>query len=123
VPYKVSYEDRGNYLFVHMEGPESYEEAMLFWKNLRIKAETEHLTNFLIVDEVTGVLNSVEVLSLSLNLGKMFIGATIAYVDPKKESFNANNYGGSIVRKCGVNAQVFVCESEAVTWLATQKEK
>jgi hypothetical protein len=42
-PYTILYETRPDYLYAHMEGPESYDAAVNFWENLAIKARNESI--------------------------------------------------------------------------------
>ncbi len=115
--YAITYEDRHDYLYVHMEGPESLSAAILFWEDLSEKAKEEGLKTFLIVDEVTGQLSQMEIFELSIRISCLFLGAKIAYVDPKEETFELNKFGGLVVLNRGVLAMVFKAEKEAVAWL------
>ena len=115
--YTITYEDRHDYLYVHMEGPESISAAIQFWEDLSEKAEAEGLRAFLIVDEVTGKLSEMEIFELSVRISRLFPGAKIAYVDPKEETFELNKFGGLVVMNRGVLASVFRTEEEAVKWL------
>jgi hypothetical protein len=121
--YKVRYEDRQGYLFVHISGPESVDNAVQFFKNLRLKADAEHYEAFLIVDEVTGVLTAGEVYQLSTEIAKLHRGNIIAFVDPKEHTYSANAYGGTIVANRGVITDVFKSEKEAIEWLHEVMEK
>ena len=115
--YKIKYEDRTSYLYVHIEGPESYDEASRFWEELRNEAELQKQDRFLIVDEVTGVLDLNDVYWLSAKIATLFYGKVIAYVDPKEESYVANEFGESVVSGKGVKVRLFKNEKEAVEWL------
>ena len=115
--YTVTYENRPGYLYVHMDGPESLEAAIRFWESLAFKAREEGIKAFLIVDEVVGQLEAMEIYKLSVAVADLFRGATIAYVDPKEDTFDANKFGEVVVRNRGVYATVFHSEAEAIEWL------
>jgi len=117
VAYTLRYEYRENYLFVHMKGPESYENALQFWKELRKEGDARKYTKFLIVDEVTGVLARDQVYRLSVEIARIHFGNTIAYVDPKPETYESNAFGETIVIGGGVKARLFKNEDEAIAWL------
>jgi hypothetical protein len=117
VTYKVRYEEREGYLFAHIEGPESYEDALQFWKEIKLKADAEDQSSLMVVDEVTGVLSTIQVHLLSIEIAKLHSGRTIAYVDPKEESFSANKYGETVVSTRGVNGSVFNNETDAIKWI------
>jgi hypothetical protein len=118
VAYKVRYKKREGYLFVRIEGPESYDDALRFWKDLQLEADAQDYTRFLIVDEVTGVLNTLQIHLLSTEIAKLHSGRTIAYVDPKEESYSANKYGETVVSTRGVNGRLFKNETDAMEWLS-----
>jgi len=115
--YNVRYEDRGKYLYAHISGPESVENACGFFRDLRLKAEAEDHTAFLIVDEVTGVLDTNQTYFISKEIAKLHAGNIIAFVDPKEETFSTNAFGGTVVANRGVITRVFDNEEEALKWL------
>jgi hypothetical protein len=117
MPYQVTYERRLGYLFVRMEGEESFAEAMRFWRDLSALAVAEGTTSFLIVDTVVGRLNIFEHFEISKLIASLFLGKRIAYVDPKDETFEANSFGETVVVNRGVTAKVFRTESDAHQWL------
>ena len=118
MPYDIRYEDRGSYLFVHISGPESYDEASRFWEKLKSEVDARKMDRVLVVDEVTGVLEFEDVTWLSLKIAVLFYGKSIAYVDPKEESYVANSFGESIVAGQGVKVRLFRNERDAVAWIA-----
>ncbi len=115
--YTISYENRPGYLYAHISGPESYDAAVQFWEELAKKSETENINTFLIVDEVTGRLTTVELHGLSLRISKLFIGKTISFIDPKIDTFDDNKFGENVVYNRGVIAKVFRSEKEGLEWL------
>jgi hypothetical protein len=66
---------------------------------------------------VTGVLEHDDVYWFSAKIATLFYGKIIAYVDPKEESYVANEYGESVVYGKGVNVQLFRNEYDAIAWL------
>ena len=116
--YKIALEERSGYLYVKLEGPESYSEALRFWRDLSERSRSTGLRKFLIVDEVRGKLSSSQIFTLSKKVAELFSGKVIAYVDPKEETFDANRFGETVVSNRGVVAKVFHSESEATEWLA-----
>jgi hypothetical protein len=119
VAYIIRYEYREGYLYVHMKGPETYDNALQFWKDLRKDADARKYTRFLIVDEVTGVLNRNQVYKLSAEIARIHLGNTIAYVDPKQETYESNAFGETVVNDKGVTARLFKDENDAIYWLNT----
>jgi hypothetical protein len=115
--YRVTTELRPHYLHLHMEGPESYDAAMAFWRELAERATREGITSFLVVDTVVGRLNTVDHYEISEVIARLFAGRRIAYVDPKAETFEANYFGGTVINNRGGRTKVFRSEDEAHAWL------
>lgn len=115
--YILRYEYREGYMFVHMKGPESYENALNFWKDLRKEGDLRKYSRFVIVDEVTGVLPRDKVFRLSVEIARIHWGNAIAYVDPKVETYESNAFGETVVIGQGVTARLFKTEADAVRWI------
>lgn len=115
--YDIRYEARLGYLFAHIEGPETYDNALDFWKDLRREAVTGNFSKLMVVDEVTGTLSTTQIFTLSTEIARLHTGAAIAFVDPKKETLEANRFGETVLANRGVNGRVFTNEEEAEEWL------
>ena len=117
MPYRITYEYRSGYLYVLMEGQESFDAAVQFWERLAKKSEEEHIRYFLITDKVSGGLDTLQIFDVSELVAKLFHGKVIAYVDPKEKTFKDNQFGETVVRNRGGDAKVFHSEMEADQWL------
>jgi len=117
MPFRVSYMRKPEYLFVSMEGEESFQEAIAFWQALSEVSITEGITRFLIIDTVVGRLNTFQHFEISQVIASLFLGKRIAYVDPKKDTYDNNSFGETVVVNRGVIAKVFRTEKEAQQWL------
>lgn len=115
--YEVYYEKRDDYLYAHISGPESVENACQFFEELRKIGKNENINAFLIVDEVKGILTMNETFFLSKEIAKLHQGNIIAFVDPKEETYHLNAFGGTVVGNRGVITRVFKNEKEAEQWL------
>jgi len=121
--YRVTSERRHHYLHVRMEGPESYQEAVRFWRWLSDQSRALGIDEFMIVDEVRGRLSMVDHFEISEIVAKLFAGKRIAYVDPKADTWDANEFGGTVINNRGGRAQVFKTEADAHLWLITRPAK
>ena len=115
--YTVRFEYREGYMFIHMKGPESYDNAINFWKELRKEGDLKKYSRFVIVDEVMGVLSRDLVYRLSVEIARIHFGNVIAYVDPKTETYDSNAFGETVVNGQGVTARLFKTEADAVSWI------
>ena len=123
MPYRLVFEERDGYLYILMEGPESYESALLFWQDLYRKAREEEICHFLIEDRVVGRLTRTELFFVSEMVGKLFHNRVIAYLDPKETTYQDNQYGESIVNSRGGDATVFRAMEEAIRYLQERIKK
>ncbi len=119
--YRVTSERRHHYLHVRLEGPESYQEAVRFWKWLADQGRALGVDEYMIVDEVQGRLSMVDHFEISEVVARLFAGKRIAYVDSKAETWDANEFGGTVINNRGGRAQVFRTEADAHRWLITRQ--
>jgi hypothetical protein len=115
--YITTCEQRPEYIHARIEGPESYEEAVRFWRELAGLASDSGHRKFLVKDKVKGVLTTSEHYYISLEVAGLFHGKQIAYVDAKEDTFSRNSFGATVVNNRGVRAEVFRSEEVALQWL------
>lgn len=118
MPYKTLFKDRGDYLFVSIEGDESYASALHFWEDLVGKKTRDGFRKIMIVDQVSGRLSTIELHKLSEMISSLFIGSRIAFVDPKEETFEDNKFGETVIlNRGGQIVKLFQSEEAALEWL------
>ncbi len=117
MPYTITREPRGTFLHLLLEGEESYADAIQFWKDLDQSSKKEGFTRFLIVDRTQGRLDTTQHYEISVLVSTLFNGRTIAYVDPKVETFESNRFGELVIRNRGGVVALFRTEAEAEAWL------
>jgi len=118
--YKIIYEDRKDYLYVHISGPESFQAAVNFWMELENKLKTKNTAKIMVVDEVTGELDIMKHYEISTIVAEKFVEIKIAFIDPKKNTFELNKFGGEVVNSQGGFARVFRSETEGLEWLLNE---
>lgn len=121
--YEIRYEARIGYLFAHIEGPETYDNALDFWRDLGREARERNFTRLMVVDEVTGILSTTQIFTLSTEIARLHPDATIAFVDPKKETLEANKFGETVLANRGITGRVFTNEEEAEEWLLSSRPR
>ncbi|MCF6239392.1 MAG: hypothetical protein L3J79_11405 [Candidatus Marinimicrobia bacterium] len=115
--YRITYEVRESYLFVKLEGPESYASAIHFWETLAEKSKLEAINNILIKDEVQGRLTTIELHHLSELVSRLFRGKKIAYIDEKEATFEDNKFGETVILNRGGIVKLFKSEAEGQEWV------
>lgn len=115
--YSISYENRPSHLFAHIEGPESYKNAVHFWKELTLKATEMDHNNILVLDEVSGRLSTINLFKVGEIISELFVGKRIAFVDPKEDTFADNKFGETVILNRGGRVVLFHSVKEAEKWL------
>ncbi len=115
--YTIKSEDRTDYHYVHISGPESFDAAVLFWEKLALDARQTSLKRILIEDRVDGRLSTLEIHMLSEIVSKRFSGVRVAFVDPKDETFEDNSFGETVVRNRAGVVRLFKTIESAERWL------
>jgi len=118
--YEIVYEDRKGYLYVHISGPESFRAAVNFWMELENKLRTKNTVKIMVVDEVTGELDIMKHYEISTIVAEKFMEKKIAFIDPKKNTFELNKFGETVVNSRGGFARVFRSETEGLEWLLNE---
>jgi hypothetical protein len=118
--YTILYDNRENYLYVHISGLESYEAAVSFWHELEKKTTKENIDKIIVVDEVSGRLNALKHYEISIIIANLFPGKKIAFVDPKQDTFELNKFGETVVFNRGGIALVCRSEAEGLEWLLNE---
>ena len=121
--YQTTYAKRNGYFSARIVGPESFQEAVRFWRDLAKTAAENGHSKFLVVDGVDGLLSTSEHYYLSLIVAELFAGKRIAYVALNEASYGGNKFGETVVVNRGVTAKVFRTEEEAVAWLMDQSNE
>jgi len=117
--YTIMSEDRPGYHYVHISGPESFDAAVLFWEKLALQARQASLKRILIEDLVTGRLSTLEIHRLSEIISRLFSGVKVAFLDSKKETFEDNKFGETVVRNRAGLIRLFSSMEEAELWLTS----
>ena len=120
--YAVEQHIHATHLEFRITGPESFQNALGFWQMAAVTRREVCLAKILIIDEVDGVLEPVEIFQLSKKISELLDSQTeIAYVDPKPETIGMNTFGESIVRGAGFRTKIFTGAQEALNWLLQNK--
>lgn len=121
--YQTTYAKHNGYFSTRILGPESFQDAVRFWRDLAKMANESGHSKFLVIDGVDGILSTSEHYYLSLIVAELFAGKRIAFVALNEASYGGNKFGETVVVNRGVMAKVFRAEDEAVAWLMDQSNE
>lgn len=122
--YRISFEDRGDYLFARVEGEkDSYEISRQFWKDIADKcAELSPKRLFIeedIREQLPTIADTYQGASERPHMG--LSNVKIAFFDTHPEQHEQNQFGELVARNRGINVRVFIDRDEALSWLLSDR--
>ncbi|MEO6968648.1 MAG: hypothetical protein ABI132_09410 [Rhodanobacteraceae bacterium] len=118
--FGIRYEDRGDYLYAVVDGPEDkLEVCIAYWKAIAAECERRGARRLLVIDRLLGepvppdeMDSLVEVLR-----GSVLEHVRIAYHEPVSAHLPLVEHAELRAREVGFTVRVFADEHEAVLWL------
>ena len=71
--YKIKFEDRGNYIFAHVLGKESFESSLGYWTEISELYLKKPFEKILVYEELEGSIPKSEIFKLNIELGKLHL--------------------------------------------------
>ena len=116
-PYKLSLEDRGEYLYALVGGEVLTPEiSKLYWNEIADKCLKLGKSKILIEKDFVQGVSAPEMLNMGIYLGALLPGKNIAFLDRYKND-DVNELGKKIARNQGVKMQIFENINDAEKWL------
>ena len=118
-PYKVTFENRGGYLYAYAQGEEdNYEISAAFWTDIATYCKENCFSKVLVEEDFetdTSVLEKHELMSRGHEAG--FTGIKIAFIDRHPEQMKGNLFAETVACNRGLFVKVFSNVEEAENWL------
>lgn len=116
-PYKISLEDRGNYLYALVGGESLTPEiAKMYWDEIAGKCAELNKSKLLVEKDFPKHVSAPEMLEMGVYLGEILAGKKIAFVDRYKNE-EVNELGKVVARNEGVILRIFENVEDAEVWL------
>ena len=115
--YTINYKTYPEYLSATISGEESFEAASQFWQDLAVKVKAENISKILVLDQVSGRLNTVQLLEIGELITQLFRSIWIAFVDPKEETYADNQFGETVIQNRAGRVVLFRTVPDAQEWL------
>lgn len=115
--YKISLEDRGNYLYALVGGEMLTPEiAKMYWDEIAVKCSALERSKILIEKDFANSVSPPEMLEMGVYLGEILAGKKIAFLDRYKNQ-DVNELGKVVARNQGVILRIFENIEDAEKWL------
>ncbi|MGH8164428.1 MAG: hypothetical protein ACREP1_08860 [Rhodanobacteraceae bacterium] len=118
--FAIHYEDRGDYLYAVVEGPEDkLEICIAYWQALAAECEDRGTRRLLVIDRLQGEPVSPDEMDRLVELmrGSVLEHVRIAYHEPVSAHLPLVEHAELSAREVGFTVRVFADEREAVLWL------
>jgi hypothetical protein len=116
--YKLTFEDRPEYLHARVEGEhDSYEISRDFWAEIGSECEKRGTTKLLVEENIPEVVSFSDMYNIASDLPDLFFGISIAFVDRFADQAELNSFGELVAQNRGVRGRFFADVASAEDWL------
>lgn len=117
--YSIDFQDRGRYLFAHVEGERgTLEIATEYWKEIAQRTIESGLKRILVVEDIPEMISIAEVHQLVTSLAELPVkDVRLAFVDLYAEHSSLNDFGVLVSENRGFSVRSFDTEEAAEAWL------
>ena len=123
-PYKISFEQRPDYLYAYVEGErDSYAISIAYWQEVARECRSRGTTRVLVDENIVQNVSVAEIYQVASEIPAMFSGIAIAFRDRYADQSETNEFGVLVAQNRGVIGKFFVELEEAEKWLLAQRAK
>jgi hypothetical protein len=115
--YTLNFELRGDYLYVLLEGKDSYSASISYWTRIAEEAKARNLTKVLVHENLEGEISEGEVFGLIIEVLPANTGIKIALFDEQNVSSEINELGELVAQNRGADIHIFQSLECAEHWL------
>lgn len=122
--YEVKFEEREDYLYVSVRGPEEIlSESLKVWKDIAQQCKDKGYTTVLIAEDVDTQLSIMDLYTFAAELPEIgFIGIAIAHVNRRIDQHKNSLFAETVGINRGLNGKVFNNMDDAIKWLLQRKQ-
>ncbi len=118
MPYTLTFEDRGSYLYAHLTGQDSFESGLEYWRAIADKTLELGHKRVLVHENMLGDLNKAEVFEIITQFTKpAYLGIRLAFFDENIDNESLNALGQLIATNRGLMVEVFQTLEAALRWI------
>ena len=116
--YTLTFEERPDYLYARVEGEhDSYEISRSFWLEVSEECERRGVSKVIVEENIPEAVSVSEMYAIASELPDMFLGVSIAFVDPHADQAELNSFGELVAQNRGVRGRFFADVASAEDWL------
>lgn len=116
--YTLAFEQRPDYLHARVEGEhDSYEISRSFWSDIAAECEKRDTTKLLVEENIPEIVSFSEMYNIASDLPDLFLGVSVAFVDPYADQAELNSFGELVAQNRGVRGRFFADVASAEDWL------
>ncbi len=121
-PYTLAFEDRGNYLYAHLTGKDSFESGLEYWRAIADKTLELGHKRVLVHENMLGDLNKAEVFEIITQFTKpAYLGIRLAFFDENIDDESLNALGQLVATNRGIMVEVFQTLKAAQHWIESNE--
>jgi hypothetical protein len=117
--YSLDFEDRGNYLYAHLTGKDSYAASLDYWSAIAGKARALGHDRLLVHEKLVGDVSEGEMFSIMMDILPSSIGIKVAFFDENHVDTQINELGHLIATNRGATIRIFQSLADAENWIGT----
>lgn len=116
--YILRFEDRGDYLFAHLTGQDSFAASLRYWNEIADEIDQSGHRKLLVHEDLTGDISGREIYDLIKDLKNSVLREVkIAFYDENTADTFLNNLGRLIANHHGGKVRIFKTLDEARHWI------
>jgi len=113
----VKYTEREEYLLFQVEGDDSLQASLDYWREIGEKCHQSGHKKALVIENMSGQLSTHELYLACEKLPSLVHGTKVAFVDLVSNHMEGNNFGELVAQNRGCWIMVFQDEDVAIKWL------
>ncbi len=116
--YQLQFEDRGDYLYAHLSGADSFAASLLYWNDIADEIGRLGYHKLLVHESMAGHISGREMYDLIMDLKDSSLkDVQIAFYDEMSSDTFLNNLGKLIANHRGGSVRLFSRLDEAQRWI------
>ncbi|MEW6361128.1 MAG: hypothetical protein AB1477_03305 [Acidobacteriota bacterium] len=122
--YRIYFEDRGDYLFVRIEGEfDSVTISNSYWREIGEKCEELKPRRLFVEEDLRQQVDSVaDIYQVASEIfHRSLFGIKIAFFDTQPDHHQKNIFAELVARNMGLNVRIFDNKDAAMDWLMSEQ--
>lgn len=117
--YTLTFEDRGQYLYAHLTGTDSYAASLSYWNEISDEVRKFDFRRLLVHENLIGHVNEGEVFDIICDLVPSGLGIKVAFYDENRADADINELGLLIASNRGIDVRMFSSLEDAEKWISS----